>query len=232
MEGVDGIDDPSGGKNLWECRRWDGVLESEGGFCSALPEAGEEHEEETKLSEQEGGPDTRLGEHVHRCSRGKDDGGESEDSEKEKDGPGLREIGSGGSPCGAEGEANAAVGLGWFSEDVGAKVLAELDGVDLDEGEVETEDGGDKEDDDVAGESCEECVAADGVVVDMVCPFALKEEEWPEDEAGNKERKQSDPDEAPEVEEALLEECAEAGTAVGLVTEESSRYEEEVDDEV
>jgi hypothetical protein len=107
-------------------------LEGQGGFGSALPEAGEEHKEEAELSEQEGGPDAGLSEHVHRCSRGEDDGGKSQDSEEEEDWPGLREVGAEGSPGGAEGAANAAVGPGWFSKDGGAEVLAELDGVDLD----------------------------------------------------------------------------------------------------
>lgn len=231
VEGIVGIDDTSGGKNR-VCRRWDGVLKSERGFGSALPEAREEHEEEAELSEQEGGPDARLGEHVHRCSRGKDDGGESQDSEEEEDRPGLGEVCLEGSPCGAEGAANAAVGLGWFSKDVGAKVLAELDGVDLNEVEVETEDRGDEEEDDVAGESCEKCVEANGVVVDVVCPFALKEEEWAEDKAGDEKCQESDTDEAPEEGEALLEERAEAGMGVCLVTEECPGYEEEMDDEV
>jgi hypothetical protein len=111
-------------------------------------------------------------------------------------------------------------------------VLAELDGVDLDEIEVETEDGGDEEDDDVAGEGCEKCVEADGVVVDMVSPFALKEEERAEDEAGDNDGEEGDADEAPEVEEALLEQGAEAGGGVGLVAEEGSGHEEEVDHEV
>jgi len=111
-------------------------LENERSFGSALPEAREEHEEETELGEQECWPDARLGEHVRRCSRREDDCGESEDGEEEEYWPGLREIGAEGSPGGAEGAANAAVGFVLFPEDVGAEVLAELDGVDLDEVEV------------------------------------------------------------------------------------------------
>jgi hypothetical protein len=118
-----------------------------------------------------------------------------------------------------------------LSEEGGTTVLAELNSVDLDEVEVETEDGGDEEEDDVAGEDEEEGGAAYDVVVDVVCPFALKDEEWAEDEAGDKEGEEGDADEAPEIEEALLEEGAETGGGVGLVAEESAGNEEEVDDE-
>ena len=48
----------------------DRVLEGEGGFGPALPEAGEQHDKEAELGEQERGPDPRLREHVHRdCVR-------------------------------------------------------------------------------------------------------------------------------------------------------------------
>ena len=106
-----------------------------------------------------------------------------------------------------------------------------MNGVDLDEIEVETEDGGDEEEDDVAGEDEEEGGASYDVVIDMVGPFALKDEEWAEDEAGDEEGKEGDADEAPEIEEALLEECAETGGGVGLVAEESAGNEKEVNDE-
>jgi len=69
------------------------------------------------------------------------------------------------------------------------------------------------------------------VVVDVVCPFALKDEEWAEDEAGDKEGEEGDANEAPEKEEALLEECAETGGGAGLVAEESAGNEKEVNDE-
>jgi hypothetical protein len=117
------------------------------------------------------------------------------------------------------------------SEEGGAEVLTELNRVDLDEIEVETEDGGDEKEDDVAGEDEKEGGAACDVVVDAVGPFALEEEERTEDEAGDKQGEDRDADEAPEVEQALLEERAEAGGGVGLVAEESTGNEEEVDDE-
>jgi hypothetical protein len=110
-------------------------------------------------------------------------------------------------------------------------VEAKLDGVDLDEVEVETEDGGDEEEDDVAGEDEKEGGAAYDVVVYLVGPFALKDEEWAEDEAGDEEGEEGDADEAPEMEEALLEERAETGGGVSLVAEESAGNEKEVDDE-
>ena len=52
-----------------------------------------------------------------------------------------------------------------------------MNGVNLDEVEVETEDGGDEEEDDVSGEDEEEGGATYDAVVDVVCPFALKEKE-------------------------------------------------------
>jgi hypothetical protein len=110
-------------------------------------------------------------------------------------------------------------------------VLAELHGVDLDEVEVETEDGGDEEEHDVAGEDEKEGGASYDAVVDVVRPFALKDEEWAEDEAGDKEGEEGDADEAPEIEEALLEECAETGGGVRLVAKESAGHEEKVNDE-
>jgi hypothetical protein len=99
-------------------------LEGERGFGSALPEAGEEHQEETELGEEKHRPDARLRKHVHGDAGGEDDGTESEESEEEKDGPGFGEMSAEGSPCGGEGSADAAVGLGLLSEEGGAKVLA------------------------------------------------------------------------------------------------------------
>ena len=65
VERVDGIDYAGDWEDRWKFGRRDGVLESQGGLGSALPEAREEHEEQTELGEQEGGPDSELGEHVH-----------------------------------------------------------------------------------------------------------------------------------------------------------------------
>jgi hypothetical protein len=206
-------------------------LEGERGFGSALPEAGEEHEEEAQLGEEKHGPDARLREHVHRDAGGEDDGGESEESEEEKDGPGFGEVSAECSPCGSEGAADAAVGFGLLAEEGGAELLVELHGVDLDEIEVQTEDGGDKEEEDVAGEDEEEGGASDDAVVDVIGPFALEEKKRAEDETGDEEGEDGDADEAPEIKETLLEECAEAGGGVGLVAEESAGNEEEVNDE-
>ncbi len=112
------------------------------------------------------------------------------------------------------------------------EVLAELNGVDLNEVEVETEDGGDEEDNDVAGEDCEEGVAANGVLVDVIGPFALEKKERAEDKREDEKRDDSDADEAPEIEQALVKERAEAGGGVGLVDEESSGDKEKVDEEI
>ena len=59
----------------------------------------------------------------------------------------------------------------WFGR---AEVKTKLDGVDLDEVEVETKDGGDEEEKDIAGENCEECVTANNVFVDVIGPFVLQ----------------------------------------------------------
>jgi hypothetical protein len=152
MEGVDWIDFACDGKDGRKGWVGDWVLKDERGFGSALPEAGEEHKEETELGKKKHGPDAGLGEHVHCGAGGKDDGGESEDSEEEEDGPGLREVIVKSSPCGTEGTVDAAIGFGWFSWFGRAEVEAKLDSVDLDEIEVETKDGGDEEENDVAGE--------------------------------------------------------------------------------
>jgi len=127
---------------------------------------------------------------------------------------------------------DAAVGLGLFSKDGGTEVEAELDGVDLDEVEVETNDGGDEEEDDIAGEDGEECVESHNVFVDVIGPFVLEEIEWAKDKRGDKESEEGDADETPEVEKTLLEQSAETGRCVGLVAEEGSGDEEKVDDEI
>jgi hypothetical protein len=126
---------------------------------------------------------------------------------------------------------DATVGLGLLPEEGCAKVLAELHGVDLDEVEVEAEDGGDEEEDNVAGEDEKEGGAAYDVVVDVVGPFSLEEKKRTEDEAGDEEGEDGNADEAPEIEEALPEEGAEPGGSVGLVAEESAGNEKEVNDE-
>jgi hypothetical protein len=76
---------------------------------------------------------------------------------------------------------DAAVGLGLFSKNSGTEVEAELDGVDLDEVEVEPNDGGDEEEDDIAGEDGEECVESDNAFVDVIGPLVLEEIEWAKD---------------------------------------------------
>jgi hypothetical protein len=127
---------------------------------------------------------------------------------------------------------DAAVGLGLLSKNSGTEVEAELDSVDLDEIEVETNDGGDEEEDDIAGEDGEECVDADDAFVDVIGPFVLEEIERAKDKHGDKESEESDADETPEVEKALLEQSAETSRCIGLVAEEGSGNEEKVDDEI
>jgi hypothetical protein len=65
MKRIEGIHGAGDRKNRWQ--RWggDGVLKGEGGFGTALPEAGEKHEEQAELGEEKHGPDARLREHVH-----------------------------------------------------------------------------------------------------------------------------------------------------------------------
>jgi hypothetical protein len=167
---------------------------------------------------------------VHCDAGGEDYGCKSEESEEEEDGPSFGEVSSEGSPCGAKGAADAAVGLGFLPEEGGARVLVELNGVDLDEVKEETEDGGDEEEDDVAGEDEEECGSSDEAVVDMIGPFALEEEERAEDETGDEQSEDGDANEAPEKEQALLEEGTEAGAGVCLIAEEGAGNEEEIDE--
>ena len=106
-----------------------------------------------------------------------------------------------------------------------------MNGVDLDEVEVETKDGGDEEEEDVAGEDEEEGGSSYDVVVYLIGPFPLEEKERAEDEAGDEKGEDGDTNEAPEIEEALLEEGAETGGSVSLVAEESAGNEEEVNEE-
>ena len=88
------------------------------------------------------------------------------------------------------------------------------------------------EDDDVASENLEEGGASYRALVDVVGPFALKEEEWAEDEGRDKEGEEGDADEAPEMREALLKQGTEACGSICLVDEERSGYEEEVEQKV
>jgi hypothetical protein len=196
-----------------------------------LPEAGEEHEEEAELSEEKRGPDARLREHVHCDAGGEDDGCESEEGEEEEDGPRFGEVSAKSSPCGSECAAYAAVGFGLLAEEYGALLLAELHGVNLYQVEVETKDGGDEEEDDVAGEDEKECGAAYKAVVDLICPFALKKKKRAEDETGDDESEKGDANESPEKEQALPEQSAEAGAGVCLIAEEGAGDEKEVDEE-
>ena len=144
----------------------------------------------------------------------------------------MREVITKSSPCGGESAEYAAVGRGLFSGLGRAEAEAKLDGVDLDEIEVKTKDGGDEEENDVAGEDCEERVATDGVFVDVIGPSVLQKGEWDEDDGGDENGEESNAEEAPEIEEALVKQGAETCGSFGLVTEESSGNEQEVDDEI
>jgi len=92
VERVVWVDDTGDGKDWRERRVEDGILHGERGLGTALPEASEEHEEETELGEKKHGPNARLREHVHRGAGSKDDGGESEEGEEEEDGPRFGEV--------------------------------------------------------------------------------------------------------------------------------------------
>ena len=127
VQGIDGVYLANDRKDGQGRRGEDGVLEGERCLGSALPEASEQEKEEAKLGEEEGWPDSRLREHMHRSAGGEDDGGRSEDGEKEKYGPRLRKVSAEGSPGGSERAADAAVRLA-----VMAEMEAELDRVDLD----------------------------------------------------------------------------------------------------
>lgn len=68
------------------------------------------------------------------------------------------------------------------------------------------------------------------MVINVIGPFVLAERQRAEDKAADDEGEQSDANETPEVEQALLEEGSEACRSCGLVTVEGSRDEKEVDD--
>jgi hypothetical protein len=164
---------------------------------------------------------------MHSDAESEEDGQGSEEGEEEEVEPGAAEVGAKGTPCGGKGAAHAAIGFA-----VTEGMEAELDGVDLDEIEVEAEESGDEEDEDVGGEVLEEGGAADGVLMDVRGPASPKEVQGAEDEGANDEGEEGDAEESPEVEQALVEESAEAGWRFGEVTEEGSGNEEEVDEEV
>ena len=107
-----------------------------------------------------------------------------------------------------------------------------MDGVDLDEVEVKTENRGDEEDDDVTCHGREERVTSGRVVVHVVGPFALKEDEGAKDKSRDDEGEKCDADEAPKMQQALVQERAETGGVFGLIAEEGSGNEKEVDQEI
>jgi hypothetical protein len=110
------------------------VLKDEGGFGSALPEAGEEHQEEAQLSDKKHGPDTGLGQDMHRRASGEKGGERSQSRKQEKDQPYASEMVSKQPEGRAKGAANTAVGLV-----VGSKVRTELNDVGLDQVEVDAQ---------------------------------------------------------------------------------------------
>jgi hypothetical protein len=82
MRGVDRVY-LANDRNNGQRRRGEGrVLEGEGCFGSALPEASEQENEEAKLGEKKNWPDSGLSEHMHGSACGEDDGGRPEDGEK------------------------------------------------------------------------------------------------------------------------------------------------------
>jgi hypothetical protein len=111
-------------------------------------------------------------------------------------------------------------------------VKAKLDGVDLNQIEVETKDGGDEEEDDVADQTKEESGSSYHMLIEVVGPFVLKEVERSEDDRGDQKSKDCYADEAPEEEQALVEQRAEACRSIRLVAEKSSWYEQKVNEEV
>jgi hypothetical protein len=172
VEGVDGVYLANDRKDGQGRRGEGGVLEGERGLGCALPEASEQENEESELGEEEGWPDSRLREHMHGSTCSEDDGGRSEDGEKEEYGPRLRKVCAEGSPGGGESAADAAVRFA-----VMAEMEAELDRVNLYEIEVETKDRRHEEDNHVADEGCEKCVKFYSMLVDLVSPFALDKDE-------------------------------------------------------
>jgi hypothetical protein len=101
-------------------------------------------------------------------------------------------------------------------------VEAKLDGVDLDQIEIEAEDRGDEEDEDVTGEDVEEGGTSNDVLVNVLGPETIEKEEWTEHQAGDDDSENGNADETPEMNEALLKQSAEAGGSAGLVAEKSA----------
>ena len=62
--------------------------------------------------------------------------------------------------------------------------------------------------------------------------MTIEKEERAENQAGDDDGENCDSDEAPEMDQALLEQSAEASGSAGLVAEESPGDEEEVDEEI
>ena len=148
------------------------------------------------MSEEEGGPDSGLGEGVDRDASGEGQGDGSEDGEEEEGDPGAEEVATEGSEGRTEGAADASIGFGDAYE-CGAEVEAELEGVGLDEIEVEADKGGDEENDEDGGELEDEGGAAYIGVVDVVVPSGFEFGEGAEDDGRDEE---GDTDESPEVE--------------------------------
>jgi hypothetical protein len=70
------------------------------------------------------------------------------------------------------------------------------------------------------------------VFVDVTGPLILEDKERSEDESRDEEGEEDDTNESPEIEQTLMKQGAEAGWGVGLVAEEGSWDEEEVEKQV
>ncbi len=125
----------------------DGVLEREGGLGSALPETGEEHQEEAWPERSRNRGQTRGWASMCMAMRAvRTTAAAPRRVRKRKERQARPKLWRRVRKAGPRVRRTRRSGL-----PLRAEVLAELDGVDLDEIEVEAEDGGHEEDEDDAG---------------------------------------------------------------------------------
>ncbi len=96
---------------------------------------------------------------------------------------------------------------------------SELDRVDLDEVKVKTQQRSYQPKNESSTECKEQRGSADELIIHELCPSLLNQKECAEHDTGNNEREYCDPDEAPEVQDALAHKSAQAGLTASDITE-------------
>ena len=150
------------------------VVEHEGSFRSALPKSREKHQEQAELSQQEHRPNVWLRQGVHSGASGKDNGSEPDHREKNEGQVKTEEVAAEGAPRGLERAANLSLGLALLAGIDRELKQAKLDGVDLNQIEVDAEDGCDEPDENKTGEVDQEGWTSDDGLVDVIGPQALE----------------------------------------------------------